>query len=319
MKEIIGVDDGLSGFRIHSLKREALLFDRIAILGLKDYIQSMYKLPHPEPLLASEFEWLFEQGIIFETSIARIPELESNKEYMQTFLSMLDKLDRYKDLFNRLTQYIDHGDGSYEVIKSEKPITPEEGLLMNFLQQEFASLRTRVVSFQIVASLQCEAYSLWQIPEIKPNLNSPLESADVIHMVLPRFPFPDDKTPWGKIIEFRNNIDNKRRYVALRRWMHKIVRDEVTINEAQLELEDLLNQYEEAMRVYRIKYVHDSLETILTVTAELLENLVKIKWGNMVKNLFEFKRMHVNLLECELTAPGREISYIIKAQDMFNS
>src|SRR5262245_16225616 len=91
MNEIIGVLGGSMSYRLRPPKREALLFDRIAIHHLHAYIREEYEGPDRRPLLASEFEWLSEQGIIFDATIARDPELEADEKYWQTFLSMLDK------------------------------------------------------------------------------------------------------------------------------------------------------------------------------------------------------------------------------------
>jgi hypothetical protein len=53
-------------------------------------------------------------------------------------------------------------------------------------------------------------------------------------------------------------------------------------------------------------------------TAEALEDLAKIKWGKLTERLFTRHRK-VDMLEAELSAPGREIAYVVKARKSFAS
>ena len=59
-------------------------------------------------------------------------------------------------------------------------------------------------------------------------------------------------------------------------------------------------------------------ETLICTTAEIAESLVKFKWSNIAKKLFEVKHKQVALLKAEMSLPGREVAYIIKARERFN-
>jgi hypothetical protein len=54
-------------------------------------------------------------------------------------------------------------------------------------------------------------------------------------------------------------------------------------------------------------------------TAELLENVMRFKWGAVAKGLFSLKQRNIALLEGELTSPGNEVAYIVKARKLFDS
>jgi len=69
--------------------------------------------------------------------------------------------------------------------------------------------------------------------------------------------------------------------------------------------------------VYEIKYSRGILETILTTTAEMVENFGKLQLGRIVKTPFNLKRHKIDLLEAEVNAPGREIAYTIRARKVF--
>jgi hypothetical protein len=52
--------------------------------------------------------------------------------------------------------------------------------------------------------------------------------------------------------------------------------------------------------------------------AEVLGDLLSFKWGTAEKALFSLKKREVALLEGELTSPGNEIPYIVKARETFS-
>ena len=103
----------------------------------------------------------------------------------------------------------------------------------------------------------------------------------------------------------------------LRNWINKIIRQAGSISEAEEELKALLYQYQQALDIYEIKYSHGIIETLITAAAEWFEMFAKFQIGKMAKTLFNLRRKNVDLLEAEIRAPGREISYITRAQRTF--
>jgi len=61
-----------------------------------------------------------------------------------------------------------------------------------------------------------------------------------------------------------------------------------------------------------------AVETIVVGTAEILEDVVRLKWGEIAKRLYSFKHRRIELLEGEMTAPGSEVAYIVKARNQFS-
>ena len=72
------------------------------------------------------------------------------------------------------------------------------------------------------------------------------------------------------------------------------------------------------MQLHRMKTNVGTLETIVTTTAEVFGDLASFKWGKAAEALFSLKRRNVALLEGELTAPGNEVAYIVKARETFS-
>jgi hypothetical protein len=59
------------------------------------------------------------------------------------------------------------------------------------------------------------------------------------------------------------------------------------------------------------------VETVVTVGADLAEDFVKLKWGDIARGLFGIRVRRMNLLEAELGAPGRVVAFVEAARNAF--
>ena len=60
------------------------------------------------------------------------------------------------------------------------------------------------------------------------------------------------------------------------------------------------------------------MQTLVTLPLELLENLFKLRLSKIPEPFFTFRKHQISLMEAEMTAPGKELAYVIKAQDEFS-
>lgn len=141
---------------------------------------------------------------------------------------------------------------------------------------------------------------------------------DVIKVILSELPEPDFETvSWQQLIDFKNDPDSKRKLLALRAWCNDIAKGTITGFEIAEKLEYLCHEYKEHIKFHKMKANTGFLETMLLVTAEALEGLVRLKPTQVAKALFAVKHRKVQLHETELNAIGREVAYIIKAKEAF--
>lgn len=174
----------------------------------------------------------------------------------------------------------------------------------------------RVLATHFGATLACDALPIIPAHPL-PLRDSAVDAGSVIDLVLSNMPVPDESTSWESIIDFRSDDEARKARNRLRRWMHKFASAKSSVREVNDELEYLLDEYRSYMRLHRIKTQHSKLETVLTVSAEALENLVTFHLSNAVKALFSWRKEKIALLEAEQAAPGRDIAYIVMAQDRF--
>lgn len=326
MTELVGVEDGRVGLRIPTPKRDILLFDKIGVWGLDYYIESLYKGIHSESFLAADFEWLAGRGIIFDPGFPSESEIEGVEKYRKLLFEINSRIKELKHYLYGSRRRIYNADGTTEVISPDKRaeyVSPEginpleRSEYINMLYNVIGSLRSRLIADYLTRIGECDACSLWHVPGKIPQSFGSLNEGAVIQLVLTKFPLPDDSVPLERIVDFRDNPATNKMRTSLRRWIHGVVRRQMIRSEANVELEDLINQYEAAMDIAQIKYSNGRLEIVLTAMAESFENLLRIKPGKTIKSLFDIRRRRVNLLEAETKAPGREISLISKARKEF--
>jgi hypothetical protein len=93
----------------------------------------------------------------------------------------------------------------------------------------------------------------------------------------------------------------------------------VSAAEIEQKLEYLLHDYAEYMKLHSLKIKQGFLETFLTTSGELIDNLVKIKWGKVAETMFTIQHRKLALLEAEMSAPGREIAYVYRTNEHFKN
>ena len=142
------------------------------------------------------------------------------------------------------------------------------------------------------------------------------DKSNVVQIVIHSLPIPDESTSWEQILEFRSDPDSASKFAHLRNWMNDVSRNDLSPNEIKDKLELLLDDYNKHMKNHGVKTRSGSLVAVLKVAAGLASGGLLAKLS-IVEALYSLKRMKTELLEGELNAPGREVAYLIKANEAF--
>jgi hypothetical protein len=129
-----------------------------------------------------------------------------------------------------------------------------------------------------------DSYSTGAVPFPKTYNKS-----EVVKIALNALPVPDESTSWEQILEYRSDPDSRGKFLALRHWMSEVARAELTPAEVEEKFEYLIDQYQQHMRLHRMKTNVGTLETIVTTGAEFLGDLVSFKWGKAAEALFSLQ------------------------------
>lgn len=297
------------------LKQQSLLFDQIGILKLNQlYTTGRETLGSLKGSLApnienkvetmfSELEWLNQKGVVYELSIEE--EFQQAKNIAKTTIPS-QRFDELASLFNI-------------VMENQITISQHDGKKDNaklIKEQHFATLRLMTIVMELGKGVT--AVTTFPRSEyIQPLLNS--NKSEVAQIVINNLPLPSNETPWEQIIDYRNDPDSQKNLLNLRRWIRKTSHENLPLIEIQEEIEWLMNEFKEHMNVHKMKTDTESLEVLVKAPIEMLENLVTLKFSKLVDPLFTIKKRQLSLLEAEINAPGKEMAYIIKSKEAFQS
>jgi hypothetical protein len=264
---------------VRHLKRPALLFNRISVLHLPGFVSFLDHFP-VDRHLRCELDWLLEQGIV--TPLAGGP------------------LECFADWFHEAA-------GQFPRVIADATGFASR---MSFLQIEIARRGNWIPADSV---LLCATPP----PFASEDVTHRVDRAGAIHVVFDAFPEPDEDTPWEQILEFRFDPRSAGQVMALRRWLARIAREAVSAAELSEEIEWLMHEYQAHMRLHRMKSAAGAMESILTASAEAVENLAKLRLGALAKSAFALRHRRIQLLEAERQAPGRELAYVIRAREHF--
>jgi hypothetical protein len=137
--------------------------------------------------------------------------------------------------------------------------------------------------------------------------------------VLNELPIPSDAHSLEDILAFRDEARSEGLIQGLRVWINEMASGKLGPVEVSDKLEDLMFRYERTMQLERMKRDTGVVETLVTTTAEIAEALIKFNWSTAAKRLFDVRYKQSDLMKAEMSAPGREVAYIVKARERFKS
>src|SRR5258705_7476981 len=103
MPEFIAVNDIFSVIDFGCLKRVALMFDKIAIPNFQKTLEALHERHPDKSDLFAEFDWLLEEGILFE------PDIDVSEE-------TLNKDEEYREFYELYWNHLSNMDTSFRGI-----------------------------------------------------------------------------------------------------------------------------------------------------------------------------------------------------------
>lgn len=140
---------------------------------------------------------------------------------------------------------------------------------------------------------------------------------EALRVVLKQLPMPDGRTPWEAIADWRADNDTRMRYRRLRKWISDCARTQLSASEIEEQLATLADDYATFAASRHKRLSRSRCEVIVATIAEIAEDIAAFRWSGAVNSLFSLYREETTLLEAELTAPGREVAYVVNARQQF--
>lgn len=139
----------------------------------------------------------------------------------------------------------------------------------------------------------------------------------VILKNLPEINF--EKTDFRQFYNFITNDETIKLRRRLFNWQNEIEKNKMSTNEIQELIATRLDDYKTWIDTVNMKHETNNFETVLVITAEVIENLLCLKPSKAVKALFDFRKRELDLTLGELQAPGRELAFIHHVLEEFSN
>lgn len=143
-------------------------------------------------------------------------------------------------------------------------------------------------------------------------------TSTVLSVVIRKFPFVTGTLDFNKFIEFKADEDTKLKLDRLRDWVLDMSKKNYSVKEIEQKLDYLLSEYCKQLEIHKLKYELGTMETFVTTSLEVIENVAKLNFSKAAKVIFELGKQDVNLLEAEQKMIGKEVAIIKKAKDIIS-
>ena len=309
------------------LKQQALFFDKIYLIRPDEKtFEKWFKKEGADAALA-DIAYLQEKGIVdarptldlLKASVGGSIDEEKKKQHAALLSSAARELiaSKFPVLLRSLKPPLLHCSvgpaKSFEKWQEEHAnATPEsQRHLFDFYMRLMAS------SFTQASTIETVPICWDQLPASLPAEGAAIASSfqDVLHISFDYFPVPDDTWAWQDILEFKADLEGKE--WDFRHFLTGLAskpQPEVQVRE---QIEYSLHQYEEAMEQIAKKSSRTFLEVFVITPLEILEDIVKFKWSDILKGGVAATKRKAEILDAEAGAPGRECAYVFDARKRF--
>lgn len=336
MNELIGLRNINSLNNLDEIKRELLIFDKLFIVGLFEWKEVIEK-----NLFSNHRSLLKQKGLIPLNDFVIYDGLITMNEHVNKNLGGWDNyyantktdnlefrnqnldylLEQGKIIFDY--QILTNGNRFNDIHKQINPIIESklEGSKTPSMVEYFElcnlchDLKTRILSTSYDESkftaIPCDS-SIYEVENIT-NIK-----AETYSLILEDFSIVKvDNLPWEQIFEFKNDPETYNSIWGLRNWITNISKSNKSINEIEKEYRYLKYQYEQAIKIHKLKTSNSIFQTTIQTGAELVENIAKLRFRNLSNLSFKFKENKISLMESELKSDGNQFSYIFKIKEKF--
>ena len=310
-----------------TLKQQALLFDRI---GIKDWSPSKRNSDVVDGTAVSgftqwldELSWLQDKKVVFDAyqymeeitgnTISQTPKISQQLNFSHQLLKKGAKTT--KELLDNVFTTIMGKKTKREKDKKESlSESMQDRFFEKFIQIESYTLRSLAIAANLSSTTR--VIPLVSYSDRDSEISTPIKS-DVVEIVVNKLPMPSIDVPWETILDYRDDPETQKSLRALRKWVRKFSLENISPIEISDELETLIDEYQNHMKLHKVKANTETLEVILKIPFEILENLIKIKFSKIPEPFFAVKRRQISLMEAEINAPARDIAYILKTNEKF--
>lgn len=282
---------------------DKLMFSSASIASTELVCSSLPLRPQDKDLVKrklAEIEKYMHAGLIYDYSAN-----DFKNDY-----TIFQSIDEAKEL----GKYLLESDFENPFLDNKNPKDNFFGSLSSL--REIVELKSRI--FSIINNSKSSDHFIPIIREKykKSMIGEKLEISDAVSVVINKFPIINEDISIENIIEFKSDPDTKLKLGRLRNWITEVSNTKMSVKEMEEKIEYLLLEYSNHMNIHKIEYRIGKFETLLTASLSFLENIATLKLSEASKVIFDLNRTELRLLKAENEAPGKEVAFINKLNDI---
>lgn len=204
-----------------------------------------------------------------------------------------------------------------------------DALSASYSTAEEAALESAAASFNIdMALTRMVMHILWRdrgelaYPVIFPfkkkerEENTAEKRHAVLSIILEQFPDPRPDLPLEDIVSFKRDPETQYKYKKLWDWIRKFGDVNQNKHELEEEIDSLLIDYRHHLGQLTNKIDTDRRKVWVSMPGDVIEDLVKFRWGKALGRVFQLKLERIAAYEEEMKLPGNEIAYVKESIDL---
>jgi hypothetical protein len=294
------------------LRRYALFFDRFEIIDLDEAMDEQRNSEYGKIETITECDWLIERGYLKRTSGTAIlgdiglPGLDGIDAELD---ALLDEMNKHYSQHIRGVKSDDDDSVGVQALA--------DAHMENFrMSSDLAALYAERAALHIRRSGRAIATSLEMPPQRRrAGLDANLNQAGLAKFVIEGLPVPARRLPWEDILAFRNDADSQDRLRSLRNWIAATARGGISLAEASDQIHDAVSRYRDHVRGAGIAHDLGVWESLVRSGILGTEIGVDAWMTSDTPRPFELSLLTTSSIQAEQSAPGRELSYLVKVED----
>jgi hypothetical protein len=310
------------------LKRYALLFDQIQIVGLgPENLGNMERFVTRDCM--AELDYLYDAGILAEGKI-KVRSLkgvasEDSRKIIENALQLLvaqrqlEKVDDITGLLQLLMEEIKSSDQRKE---DTRQLVGVYNALVRLVAEcavdgtHALPLSARQVALELTVYENMQAVCIEELDyRSAGDKPSRAANADTIYEIavggIPML----EGSAWQEIMEFKASSDARQRLLRFHIWVSDLAKGGLSYAEAQDKLAYLKQEYVDAIARAKLQWRWSMLRCFVTAVPGAVEAFFHAKFKEMLEPLFRLVEIQTELSKAEREAPGRELAYIVRASE----
>ena len=282
------IDNGasLDGTRLANLKREIFFFEKMVLVNLSVARKAWEKNTSEElKEWNSDIEFMLDSPFFIEQDMSHICE----------DCPWGNEGSEFKYLIEQFTK-ISHENSIDRENDSAEISAQQQDLICRFLLQ--------------AARRQVPDMTLAYDPYRKESNRTTASATDIIQLAVEHVPVPDPIMPWEDIILLKCDEEFIEKSRKLLIWANDLSSRNISLHLAEEYILDAISDYENYMKAVGVKYTTSGLSAILVQSAEIIEDLAKLRVGKVAGRLLQVRSRQADLALAELAAPGRPLALV---------